>query len=321
MNLKKAVIGIDIGGTNTEIAYINKEAEILIKKTIPTKGYNNLLEYINTLCAEISNLTDSKKDSHKFSGIGIGVPNGNYYTGKVEYAPNLGWGDNVPLVKMIKEYFDLPIFITNDANAAALGEMVFGGAKNMKDFIVITLGTGLGSGFVTNGKLILGHDGFAGEMGHITVKENGRNCACGKKGCLETYVSATGIKRTVYELLAHYNNESPLKDIAFNKLEAKDIYNFAKQGDFIALQAFDYTAEILGKAIANVVALTSPEAIFLFGGLANANDLLIQPVKKYMEKSLLKVFQNKVEILPSELMNKNAAVIGAAAMVMDKIKL
>ena len=219
---------------------------------------------------------------------------------------------------MMEEYYpDLPIYLTNDANAAAIGEMIYGGAKGMKDFLVVTLGTGLGSGFVAHGKLIYGHDGFAGELGHVIVSPDGRQCSCGRKGCLETYVSATGVKRSAYKMMAKYTSPSPLRDIPFNEMDAKIISEAALAGDELARATFTYTGEMLGKALANVVAITSPEAIFLMGGLAKAGDLLFKPTRETMEKNMMKLFKSKVKLLPSQL-DKNAAIYGAAALVWEE---
>ncbi|HSP88182.1 MAG TPA: ROK family protein, partial [Ignavibacteriaceae bacterium] len=236
----------------------------------------------------------------------------------IENPPNLKWGV-VNVVEIVNQYFDLPVAITNDANASAIGEMLFGAAKGMKNFIVITLGTGLGSGIVVDGKLVYGADGFAGEIGHTVFDPNGRLCGCGRKGCLETYSSSTGIRRTVMELLSNSNLDSVLRDISFDDLDSKMIYSAALAGDKIALEAFDYTAKVLGLKLADAVAHTSPEAIILFGGLALAGDLILIPTKKYMEENLFHVFKNKVKILPSGLQNCNAAVLGAGALIWDEI--
>lgn len=252
-------------------------------------------------------------------GIGIGAPNGNYYKGSIEFAPNLRWHDVIPLCDMMKEYYPtLPIYLTNDANAAAIGEMIYGGAKGMKNFIMVTLGTGLGSGFVANGELVYGHDGFAGELGHIIVSPNGRQCGCGRQGCLETYVSATGVKRTAYKMMAKYNYPSELRTIPFNEMTAKIVAEAAEKGDMIAINTFKYTGKMLGEALANAIAITSPEAIFLFGGLAKAGNLLFEPTKDHMEMNLLKIYSNKVKLLPSQL-DKNAAIYGAAALVWKEL--
>jgi glucokinase len=255
-------------------------------------------------------------------GVGIGAPNGNYYTGSIENAVNLNWRGILPVTEKMRKYFpDITVTLTNDANAAAIGEMVFGGAKNMKDFIVITLGTGLGSGIVTNGILVYGHDGFAGELGHINSQPNGRDCGCGRKGCLEAYASASGIRRTVYWLLSERMIDSELRSVCFNDLTAKMISEAALRGDKIALEAFDYTGFILGSKLADTVACTSPEAIFLLGGLANSRDLIINPTKKYMEENLLPIYRNKVKIMLSSLPDMNAGVLGAGALAWNELQL
>jgi glucokinase len=305
-------IGIDIGGTNTAYGIVDKEGKILYEDSIPTKGYKDINHYIDRLSDEIhSHLAKP----FELKGIGIGAPNGNYYKGTIEEAPNLEWKGTVHFADLINEKFNVPTWLTNDANAAALGEMIYGGAKSMKDFLFITLGTGVGSGIVANGELIYGHDGFAGEVGHIIVKENGRQCGCGRCGCLETYTSATGIKRTALEILADEKKESSLRKYTENEIESKIIYEEAKKGDVVALRCFDITIDILGKALANSVAYTSPEAIFIFGGLAKAEDLLLKPLKQKMEEHLLMVYKNKIKILPSELDGSKAAILGASALV------
>ncbi len=319
--MTKIAIGIDIGGTNTAFGLINEQGECLAESSVPTNKYSEINEYIDYLAESIKAFIQSQSTDYSIQGIGIGAPNGNYHKGTVEFAPNLKWGNVVPLANLMKEKFGLPVWLTNDANAAALGEKLYGGGKNTDDFLFITLGTGLGSGIISNGELLYGHDGFAGELGHVIVKENGRQCNCGRKGCLETYASASGIKRTAFELLAESNKESKLYDYTFKELSAKIIYEEAVKGDEIARKAFDYTAEILGKALANSVAYTSPKAIFLFGGLANAGDLLFVPVKKYFEQNLLTIYKNKTDILPSQLKNGQAAIIGAAALVWTNLNL
>ncbi|CAN5476110.1 ROK family protein [soil metagenome] len=318
--MKEVAVGLDIGGTNTKIGIVDEVGNCLSQTSIDTASYVKVEDYIKTLHREISDLLGNDSD-YSLQGIGIGAPNANYYKGTIEQAPNLPWKGFIEFVKLLKQYFDVPMAITNDANAAAIGEMVYGGAKGMDNFLVITLGTGLGSGFVVNGKLMYGADGFAGELGHVTVYNNGRQCGCGRKGCLETYVSATGIKRTVYELLADRNDSSELRDISFNKLTAEMITQAALREDAIALTAFDFTGEILGKKLADTIALTSPEAIFIFGGLANAKDLIFQPTWHHMEKNLMKIYQNKVKLLPSLLKHKNAGVMGASALVWNEIKI
>jgi glucokinase len=254
-------------------------------------------------------------------GIGVGAPSSNYYTGEIIGAAHLGWGDVVPFVKLLREYFDYPaIVLTNDANSAVVGELMYGGAKGMKDVIMITLGTGVGSGIIVNGELVLGHDGFAGELGHVVMDTNGRQCGCGRKGCLETYASATGIVRTVSELIADTRIPSELRNIAPEDLTSKMIYDHAKKGDQLALEAFEITGKYLGKAISDFVAFSSPEAVFLFGGLALAGDLIFKPTKKYMEENMCFLYSHKVKLLPSELDGAKIAVLGASAVVWKEIE-
>jgi glucokinase len=314
-----AVIGIDIGGTFSKYGLVDRTGKVYVEDSIKTFEHREIHSFLETLHRAIMGSINKLPEKFNLRGIGIGAPNGNYYSGAIEYAPNLNWKGRIPLTGLLKEYFNLPIVLTNDANAAALGEMMYGGARNMKDFIVITLGTGLGSGIVVNGNVVYGHDGFAGEMGHITAVEYGRRCGCGKQGCLETYASATGIKRSVFELMANRTDESELRGISANELTAKMISQAAEKGDKIALKAFEYTGRILGRCLADAVAYTSPEAVFLFGGLAKAGDLLIKPTKESMEKNLLKVFRNKVKILPSGLMNTNAAVLGSSGLIWKEL--
>ena len=271
------------------------------------------------LFGEIDKSFKKYENEYELIGIGIGAPNANYYKGTVEQPPNLNWGI-VNVLDIVKKHSSLPSAITNDANAAAIGEMIFGAAKEMKDFVVITLGTGLGSGIVVNGQLVYGADGFAGEIGHTIVDPDGRECGCGRKGCLETYASASGLRRTVYELMGTTNISSELRDVSFNQLTSKDIADAANRGDKLALEAFDYTAKILGLKLADTVAHLSPEAIILFGGLALAGELIIDPTKRYMEKFMLNIFKNKVQIIPSALPGAHAAVLGASALIWNEIK-
>lgn len=310
----KVSAGIDIGGTNTAIGIVSDNAEILAETSFSTSKYDVLDDYVNNVSSTINTLLAGIPNA-ELRGIGIGAPNGNYYNGTIENAPNLPWKGKVLLADEIKKHFSCPVVITNDAKAATIGEMVYGGAKGMKNFVMITLGTGLGSGIVANGQLVYGADGFAGEYGHSIAVDNGRECGCGRKGCLETYCSATGIRRTVAELLCAYRWPSQMRNIPYEQLTSKDIYDFAKKGDKIALKAFDFTSEILGRKLADLVTILSPEAIFLFGGLAKAQDLIIEPTKKYMEQNLLPIYRNKIKVLPSALIDSNIAVLGAAALV------
>ncbi len=315
----EAVIGIDIGGTFTKIGVVDREGNLFYENSIKTDKYDDPLSFVSALHEVIQSFLADTGKSLDIRGIGFGAPNGNYYSGTIEHAPNLAWKGIVPFADIVKSRFQLPVVLTNDANAAAIGEMVFGSAKDMKNFLMITLGTGLGSGLVVNGGLVYGHDGFAGELGHICVVEKGRQCGCGMQGCLETYVSATGIKRTVFDLLATETSPSIFRKISFSELDSRQIFLAANNGDPIAVKAFEITGEILGKSLAATVAHISPEAIFLFGGLALAGDWIFNPTKKAMEEYLLPVYRNKVKLLPSGLLHKNIAVLGAAALVWKEL--
>lgn len=317
---REVALGIDIGGTNTKFGFIDRNGEFLTSGSILTAQHADILDFLKELYMAIEKTFDEIRTDSVLVGIGIGAPNGNYYKGTIEYAPNLPWPGVIHFTDMLKEYYPhLPVYLTNDADAAAIGEMIYGGAKGMKDFIVITLGTGLGSGIVSNGHLIYGHDGFAGELGHVIVSPNGRQCGCGRQGCLETYVSATGVKRTAYKMMSKYNYPSDLRNIPFNEMTAQLVWESAVKGDMIAINTFKYTGKMLGEALANVVAITSPEAIFLMGGLSKAGDILFDPTKDHMEINMMKVFSNKVKLLPSKLV-KNAAIYGASALVWDEMK-
>ncbi|MDN5200428.1 ROK family protein [Fulvivirgaceae bacterium BMA10] len=318
--MKEVVLGIDIGGTNTKFGFVDRSGTLLSEHSISTNVHASVESFLDALHENIEKNISALGEVVELIGIGVGAPNGNYYDGTIENAPNLRWKGSVNFVKLLQSYYDIPAVLTNDANAAAIGEMRFGGAQEMKNFIVITLGTGLGSGIVVNGELIYGHDGMAGELGHTLVNVNGRYCACGKRGCLETYVSATGIKRTIYKLLADHNGTSELNGVSFNDLSAELITEAAKNGDKIALEAFEYTGRILGMKLSDAVAHTSPEAIFLFGGLTKAEDFIFEPTKRYMEENLLYVYRNKVKLLPSGLQDKNAAVLGAAALAWQELE-
>ncbi|MCK5209370.1 MAG: ROK family protein, partial [Cyclobacteriaceae bacterium] len=313
--MKEVAIGVDIGGTFTKYGIVDKAGNCLIDGTISTTENKDIDGFLTNLKEVIDGAIAKISEPIEVKGLGLGAPNGNFYKGTIEYAPNLSREGVVPFVELFKKHYDLPMFLTNDANAAAIGEMVYGGAKDMNNFIIITLGTGLGSGLVVNGELVYGHDGFAGELGHLTIVRNGRMCPTGRRGSLETYASASGIKRTIFELLADSIEDSEFRDVTFNQLTAKMISDAALKGDKIALEAFELAGKYLGEALADSVAHTSPEAIFLFGGLANAGELIFEPTKRHMELNLLKIFQNKVKILPSELTETNAAVMGASALV------
>jgi len=317
---KEVALGIDIGGTNTAFGLIDRTGNYLAEGNILTGKHEDINDYLKELHHEVEKLMDSLRPEIRLAGIGIGAPNANYYKGTIEYAVNLRWQEVIPLKDMLQEFYPgLPIIVTNDAKAATIGEMIYGGAKGMKNFIMITLGTGLGSGFVVNGDLVYGHDSFAGELGHTIVSPNGRQCNCGRQGCLETYVSATGVKRTAYKMMAKYNYPSELRSVPFHEMTSKIIAEAASKGDQIAIDTFKYTGKMLGQALANVVAITSPEAIFLMGGLAKAGALLFEPTKDYMEMNMLKIYSNKVKLLPSQL-TENAAIYGAAALVWKELE-
>lgn len=316
----KISVGIDIGGTNTVYGVVDKDGKVFYEGSLSTQDYSNVDDFISVLSQAITSQLDQMGDAYELVGIGIGAPNANYYRGTIEHAANLKWQGIVPFVEKMQPFFPMiPIFITNDANAAAIGEMIYGGAKGMKDFIVVTLGTGLGSGIVSGGKLVYGNDGFAGELGHVTVNHTGRMCGCGRKGCLETYVSATGIKRTIFKLMADHIEPSEFRDIPYGELTAQRITEAALGGDPLAIEAYDYTGKVLGRVLANAAAVTSPEAIFLFGGLAKAGKYIFDPTKKYMEQHMFKPLRNKVKLLPSGIDGKNAAVLGASAIVWERL--
>lgn len=306
-------LGIDIGGTNTTFGIVDRRGQIVNKGHMSTKGFATVADYIEELTAQLAPLID-KVGKHNIAAAGVGAPNANFYTGEIAHAANLDWKGVIPMARLLSEALHLKVTITNDANAAAIGEMEYGAAKGMKDFVMITLGTGVGSGVVANGQLIYGHDGFAGEIGHVTAIRDGRPCGCGRNGCLERYCSATGIKITAEEWLAERTDDSLLRQHAGN-ISAKHIHEAAEAGDAFALEVFDYTARILGQTLADVVAITSPEAFVFFGGLAKSGDILLKPTRKYMEANLLQVFKNKVKLLQSDLPDADAAILGASALV------
>ena len=328
--MKKLAIGVDIGGINTAFGLVDENGDLYAESVISTKKYpyfEDYPAYVADLCDAMHAMADSLSFEYELAGIGIGAPNANYHKGTIETPANL-WKFRedeanpdesrriFPLVDDISRCFGgVKTLMTNDANAATIGEMVYGNAKGMKDFIMVTLGTGLGSGFVANGEMIYGSDGFAGEFGHIIVERNGRQCGCGRRGCLETYVSATGIKRTAFELMAAMTAPSKLRDIAFADFDASMISAAAAQGDPVALEAFRVTGEILGRALADIVAITSPEAIFLFGGLSKAGKFIFEPTQWYMEENMLSMYKNKVKLLPSGIQGKNAAILGSSALI------
>jgi glucokinase len=322
---KKVAIGVDVGGTNTAIGVVDKDGNVIIKDNIATATHGDFERFIADLASAIKQLIKSAKlinEDIEIVGIGIGAPNGNYYSGTIEYAPNLSFKGVLHFVELLKNYFpDLPaLALTNDANAAAIGEMIYGGARNMKNFVMYTLGTGVGSGVVVNGDLVYGHDGFAGECGHTTLIPGGRLCGCGSLGHLEAYCSAPGMKRTACELMAHYNAvDSLLANKSFVELDSKMIYDAAVAGDKIARMVFEKTGQWLGQGLADTVHHLSPEAIFLFGGPTAAGELIFKPTKESMENHLLPIFKNKIKILPSQLKPGDAAIVGASALAWKEL--
>jgi glucokinase len=317
-SLQQLAIGIDIGGTGTKFGIVDRNGNILFSNEISSRNHSEVEGFIDELHENVHSMIERAGGSGRIKGIGVGAPNGNFYSGTVEYAPNLPWKGIIPFAKMMEGKFKLPVVLTNDANAAAIGEMMYGAAQGMRDFIMITLGTGVGSGIVANGKLIYGHDGFAGELGHTITIPNGRlHEGTGKHGSLESYASATGVRLTAIEMMSKTTDPSLLRDIPVDQITSKKVYEAAVRGDKLAKEVFDFTGQILGLALANFVMFSSPEAIILFGGLTKAGDLILQPTRESMEANLLKVFQNKVKILVSHLKESDAAILGASALVWD----
>jgi glucokinase len=319
MALKDVTLGVDIGGTNTRFGLVDRDGKCVTERSMPTNAHEPAANLIARLHQNAEEMYVPLKASYVLKGIGIGAPNANYHRGTVENPPNLNWKGVVDVIALVRKYYDLPVAVTNDANAAALGEMLYGAAKGMRNFIVITLGTGLGSGIVSGGELVYGADGFAGEIGHTIVDPSGRECGCGGRGHLEAYASATGICRTVGELLATRRAESELRSIAPRDLTSRMIAEAAGRGDPIAREAFEQTGRILGMKLADSVAHLSPEAIILFGGLAAAGPLIFEPTKRSLEEHLLGIYRNKVRLIPSGLKEGNAAVLGAGALIWNEI--
>lgn len=311
------VVGIDIGGTNTVFGIVDARGSIIASGAVKTGTYDNVVDYVDDVCKNLLPLIETQGGVEKIKGIGIGAPNGNYYSGTIEFAPNLPWKGIIPLAAMFEEKLGIPAALTNDANAAAVGEMTYGAARGMKEFIMITLGTGVGSGIVINGQMVYGHDGFAGELGHVTVRREGRVCGCGRKGCLEAYCSATGVARTTREILAARTEPSLLRNTPAESITSKDVYDAAVQGDEIAKEIFNFTGTLLGEALANFIAFSSPEAIILFGGLAKAGSFIMEPIQKAIDENVLNIFKGKTKLLVSELKDSDAAVLGASALAWE----
>ncbi len=312
--MKPYVLGIDIGGTNTVFGIVDARGNVIASSSIKTGKHANFNDYLEELYSEASHLIEANEATDKIQGIGIGAPNANYYTGEINNAANLPWKD-VKLAQLVSEKFGIPVAVTNDANAAALGEMTYGAARGLKDFIMITLGTGVGSGIVINGQVVYGHDGLAGELGHLIIKRNnGRLCGCGRTGCLEAYCSATGVARSAREFLEIRTEPSILRNLPIEEITSKDVYDAAIQGDQIAKDIFNYTGTLLGEAMADMTVFSSPEAFILFGGLAKSGELLLRPMREAMDRTMLSAFKGKPKIILSELKEADAAVLGASAL-------
>lgn len=312
------VVGVDIGGTGTKFGIVDNVGNVLFASEISTKKHEQVHTFIDELHQELSVLIEKVGGVGRIKGIGVGAPNGNVYTGNIEYAPNLPWKGIIPLARMLQDKFKIPVRLTNDANAAAVGEMMYGAAQGMKDFIMITLGTGVGSGIVANGQLVYGHDGFAGELGHTTIIPDGRlHPGTGKKGSLESYASATGVAQSAIEILKNTDRPSLLRDIPKGELNSKAVFEAATKGDEVAKEVFAFTGKVLGMALANFVMFSSPEAIILFGGLTKAGDLILKPTREHLEANVIEIFQNKVKILVSHLKESDAAILGASALMWE----
>jgi glucokinase len=315
---KPYVIGMDMGGTNTVFGIVDTRGNVISKSAVKTSTHSDINLYIDDIYVELMKLIDAVGGIDKVKGIGVGAPNGNYYTGNIEFAPNLPWKGVIPFANLMADKFGIPTALTNDANAAAVGEMTYGAARGMKNFIMITLGTGVGSGIVIDGKVVYGHDGFAGELGHVIVmRNNGRTCGCGRSGCLEAYASATGVARSAREILESNKKTSLLRNIPIEDITSKDVFDAAMEGDEIAKEIFNFTGKILGEAFADFVTFSAPEAIVLFGGLSKAGDLILNPIVENMEKNLLNIWKGKVKVLFSELKEADAAVLGASALAWE----
>ncbi len=312
------VIGVDIGGQTSKLGVVDARGNVLAQSVIRTDTHDDVDLYIKDLAVAIRKLADQVEGLAKVRGIGMGVPNGNYYRGTIEFAPNLPWKGVIKLAELLENEIGLPVALTNDANAAAVGEMTYGAARGMKDFIMITLGTGVGSGIVVGGNVVYGHDGFAGELGHtIQVRKNGRLCGCGRTGCLEAYTSAVGVARTAREILETTDRETSLRDLPWDQITSKDVADAAQAGDEVAIEVFNFTGHMLGAALADFVAFSSPEAIVLFGGLTKAGDLLKKPVEEGLNNSLLPLWKDKVKVVFSQLKESDAAILGASALAWE----
>lgn len=316
---KPYVIGLDLGGTNSVFGIVNENAQVIAETSVKTRGHGPVEQYVADCVAALKPIIEEVGGIEKIKGMGIGAPNGNYYTNCIEYAPNLPWGmEKIPLGQMFSEALGIPVAMTNDANAAAMGEMKYGVAKGMKNFIMITLGTGVGSGIVCDGKMVYGSDGLAGELGHVIVEpHNGRECGCGRKGCLETYCSATGVARTAREIISSSDAPTLLREIPLDQIESKDVSIAAGKGDEVAKSIMEFTGNLLGRACADFACFNSPEAFVFFGGLTKAGDLIMDPIKRSYDENVLKCYKGKAQILVSALDDAKAAVLGASALAWE----
>jgi len=316
---KPYVVGIDVGGTNTVFGIVDARGEIKAQSSISTRGHATAEEYVSAVCNAMIPLIEESVGLDKIKGVGVGAPNGNYYNGTIEFAPNLPWRGVIPLAKLFQDRLGVPCALTNDANAAAVGEMTYGVAKGIKNFIMITLGTGVGSGIVIDGHVVYGHDGFAGELGHVIVRRgaDARQCGCGRKGCLEAYCSATGVARTAKEIVTNATEETSLNKLNIDDITSKDVYDAAVAGDKVAQSIFDFTGNMLGEAIANFIAFSSPEAVIFFGGLAKSGKYIMDPIKESVDNNILNIFKGKTKLLVSELKDSDAAVLGASALAWE----
>lgn len=319
MTTKKYVLGLDMGGTNSVLGIVDANGKVIVRTSIKTQAYKEIDLYIDALYQAALPIIEQVGGIENIQGIGAGAPDANYYTGYIENAPNLPWHGNIPFAKLLADKFQLPTAVTNDANAAAMGEMTYGAARGMKNFIMITLGTGVGSGIVIDGKVVYGHDGFAGELGHTCCdrSENARQCGCGKKGCLEAYTSATGVARTAKEIVSSTTKETLLRNLDINQITSKDVFDAAEKGDEVAKEIFNYTGKILGEMFADFIAFSAPEAIIMFGGLTKSGDYIMKPVVEAMNANVLPQWRNKVKVMFSQLNESDAAVLGASALAWD----
>jgi len=318
---KSYVVGIDIGGQTAKIGIVDMRGNVVAQSAIRSDDTTDHEEFITKLCAAVTELVNKNLSMDQIRGIGIGAPNGNYYKGTIENTVNLKWGGSnkcIPFAELMNKKIGLPVKLTNDANAAAVGEMTYGAARGIKNFIMITLGTGVGSGIVVGGYVLYGHDGFAGELGHVTmVRNNGRICGCGKTGCLEAYASATGVARTARELIETTDKKSLLRNMPAETITSKDVFEAAQRGDELAKDIFDYTGKMLGEAFADFVAFSSPEAIILFGGLTKSGDLLMKPIVESMNNNLMPLWKGKIKVIFSQLKESDAAILGASALAWE----